>query len=608
MMRTKRTFLLLMALILVLPSFLVQSTSAESSNREEVPQQPGEFSSKDEVVYATLSPTGDQQEIYVVNIFDVVKAGKVDDYGPYTSLKNLTDLSEIVQKDEKVQFTAPKGKFYYQGNMKNEPLPWDISISYKLNGKRVTPDELLGQNGHVELSIATSANEEIDPTFFENYLLQVAITLDPEKFENIGAPDAMVANAGKNKQITFTVMPEKEGDLSVEADVKDFELAGMEISAVPSSMSIDAPDIGEMTGEMESLSDAIGDIHNGVGQLKQGISQLNQGVAALRDGSAQYQNGMSEINKASSELVAASGQINDGIATINNGLHDNMNQLDLGDFEDLPISLADLAEGLNATLDGLALLRENYSSAFNNLDAAIKAIPDYEISQAQIEELSKNLSEEDRAVLGQLMETYANAAKAKETYNSVKASFAAVDARLKELDGAIAETEETLTSISNAIASFEDIDVVESISQLQSGMSEFADNYGQFHSGLVSYTNGVGQLSSSYNELHSGIEELSGGTSELENGASQLHNGTFTLYDATSNIPVEMQEEIDKLISEYDKSDFEAVSFVSPENDKINSVQFVIKTESIQKDEQDKDEAPKEEKKGFWARLKDLFF
>ncbi|MEC5425801.1 hypothetical protein QGM71_20255 [Virgibacillus sp. C22-A2] len=46
--------------------------------------------------------------------------------------------------------------------------------------------------------------------------------------ENIQDEDGMVANAGKNKQVTITVMPEKEEELVVEVDVvEDFELDGI---------------------------------------------------------------------------------------------------------------------------------------------------------------------------------------------------------------------------------------------------------------------------------------------------------------------------------------------------------------------------------------------
>jgi len=69
-----------------------------------------------------------------------------------------------------------------------------------------------------------------------------------------------------------------------------------------------------------------------------------------------------------------------------------------------------------------------------------------------------------------------------------------------------------------------------------------------------------------------------------------------------------MQEEIDEMISQYDKSDFDPVSFVSEENDEItNSVQFVIQTDSIQPEEDTEEAEEEEENEGFWDRLLNLF-
>lgn len=77
--------------------------------------------------------------------------------------------------------------------------------------------------------------------------------------------------------------------------------------------------------------------------------------------------------------------------------------------------------------------------------------------------------------------------------------------------------------------------------------------------------------------------ELSEGTGELENGVGELQNGTAQLYEETKDLPAQMQAEIDNMIQEYDKSDYKLVSFVSQKNEKVSSVQFIIKTESFKK-------------------------
>ena len=153
----------------------------------------------------------------------------------------------------------------------------------------------------------------------------------------------------------------------------------------------------------------------------------------------------------------------------------------------------------------------------------------------------------------------------------------------------------------------ENMDGVGDFSELQKGIATLSSNYKAFHDGLVNYTDGLSKLSSSYQDLHDGIGELSRGTEDLENGVGDLHDGTKKLHEATSDLPKQMTEEIDQMISAYDKSDFDAVSFVSTKNENVNSVQFVLKTENITSEEPDTTEEHVEEEKGFWVRLIDLF-
>ena len=607
MMMRRKIILVLAAVLLILPSFLVTASANDSSEAEEevTAKKEGEVSTKDEVVYGILSATGDRQEIYVVNTLDITKEGKVVDYGSYSSLKNLTDLSELEQTDNKVKFAASEGKFYYQGNMEDAALPWDIAVTYFLDGKEISPKELAGKDGQLQIKIETSANETVNPAFFENYLLQISLTFGSEVANSIKAEDGMVANAGKNKQVTFTVMPENEEELMVQAEVDDFELNGIDITGVPSTMSIDAPDVDEMTGDMKSLTGAIAEINDGVGELGNGVSELNTGAAELHDGSAKYKNGISELDGASSELVDGSKEIKEALTALSKSLS-NAEGMDLSGIEGLVEGLTGISSGLQETKDGLATLKQNYKDAYGALDAVITAIPSA-VTNEEIQALKS--SDADQEVVGKLLETYTAAQTVKATYAEVKQGFDAVDITLGKTIGELTEMTNNLDAMANGLtSSLENMDSMEGFAQLQKGIASLSSNYKAFHSGLVDYTDGVGQLSSSYQDLHKGIGELSGGTGELENGVSELHNGTTELHQSTKDLPDQMTEEIDEMISEYDKSDFDAVSFVSDKNENVNSVQFVLKTESIKYEEPEKTKDPVEgEKEGFWARLKDLF-
>jgi len=604
MRRMKKALLVLAAAILVLPSFLA-TAAANDSQSEEPLKKEGKISSKDEVVYATLSANGDEQEIYVVNTLDVKKEGKIVDYGSYASLKNLTNVSELEQNDDKVHVTAPEGKFYYQGNMDEEPLPWEIAIAYFLDGKEISPKKLAGKDGHIEIKIETSANEKVNPAFFENYVLQISLPLDSDVFTNIKAPDGMVANAGKNHQVTFTVMPEQEEELVAEADAAGFQLDGIDITAVPSSMSIDGPDAEAMTGDMKTLSDAIADINNGIAQLNDGVSELNNGAEDLQDGSEQYKNGISSLDEASAELVNGSEEIEKALSTISESLG-NTEEMDLSGLEQFVEGLTGIADGLGETADGLTTLKQNYKNAYDALDTAMTAIPSYDISEEDVQALYESGANQE--VVGKLVETYSAAQVAKGTYAEVKQGFDAVEDTLQGVSDALAEMDSNLDTMANELASsLEDMDGIGAFAQLQEGIATLSSNYKEFHSGMKDYTDGVSELSNSYQDLHDGIVQLSGGTADLENEVGELHDGTKELYEATNDLPDQMTEEIDQMISDYDKSDFDATSFVSEENENVNSVQFVLKTASIEQEEHEPTEAAEEEEKGFWARLMDLF-
>ncbi|MCA1064058.1 YhgE/Pip domain-containing protein [Rossellomorea sp. AcN35-11] len=595
-MRKKQMRYSALALMLFLPSFLSVPAVAETA---------GEVNSKDEVVYATLNARGDLDHIYVVSTFDVEKAGRILDYGDFKSVKNLTDLKKLEQEGQKIEMEAPEGKFTYQGNMKEHAqLPWNVEVSYVLDGREVEPEELAGKNGHLEITMKTTENKRAESAFYENYLLQVSLSL-PNTYENIEAADGMVASAGKNKQVTFTVLPGKEKDLSVEADVEDFEFSGVEIAAVPSSLPIDDAGTENMTDDMSDLSKAIGTLNDGVADLKEGVSRLNTGAASLRDGSLLYKNGIRELSGSSSQIVESSSTIGDALATINQSLSENPAHMDLSALSELPAALRGLADGLQQAAGGLTTLEKNYSQAFAALDGAMEEMPASQVTEADIAALYE--SGADPQVVDQLVKSYKAAQNVKATYASVKEAFTSVSPALIQVSGSVSGMSGQLASIStNLSASLEEMDL-SGLARLQKGLSDLSAQYGEFHSGLAGYTAGVGELSTSYMNLHSGIVKLTGGTDELASGVDELHKGTRELQQETKNLPDKMEQEINKMIQEYDKSDFKPVSFVSSKNEKVSSVQFVIKTESIEKEAEEEKKAKPEKEKGFWDLLMELF-
>ncbi len=65
--------------------------------------------------------------------------------------------------------------------------------------------------------------------------------------------------------------------------------------------------------------------------------------------------------------------------------------------------------------------------------------------------------------------------------------------------------------------------------------------------------------------------------------------------------------QIDEMINSISGGDKEVRSFVSEQNTNIDSVQFVIKTDPIEKPEVEQEAVVEEEKPSFWQKLLRLF-
>ena len=274
---------------------------------------------KDENIYGILKQDGSIDNMYVVNQFEVTKAGYITDLGIYEDVENLTNTEEVEIYDGKIKVYADKGNFYYQGTNCFSYLPWDFDINYYLNGEKADIDELKGADGEVKIKIKSSKNEEADDTFYENYMLQVSLTLDNEKAKNVVCGDATVADAGESRQYNYTVMPEDDANITLKADVTDFEMDGISIAAIPFTMSVDMPDSDSMLKGMSKLSDGVNDLDDGVGELRDGVNEYVDGISEFNDALEIVATNLEKVSDGGNELSDGSSKIAEGLEKVSEG-------------------------------------------------------------------------------------------------------------------------------------------------------------------------------------------------------------------------------------------------------------------------------------------------
>jgi len=305
---------------------------------------------KQEVVYINLNADGSVSEICVVNIFELDESGQIIDYGDYSALRNMTSNDKITFENETVRIDTKAGKLYYEGTLNKNVIPWIFSFRYYIDGTEYRAEEIAGKDGTLKIAVSIRKNPDCNSTFFDNYGLQASVTLDTELCKNIVADGATAANVGKNRQLTYTILPGTEKEIEITADVTDFEMTAIAINGLPLNMEIDIDGVNsdELTAEINKLKDA-------VKELDDGATELKDGAEDLRDGAEELKNGVTDLNKGAGEFVDGADELKGGVEDLYNGaadLNSGANELISGSAT-LSDGASELSNGANDLYDGI---------------------------------------------------------------------------------------------------------------------------------------------------------------------------------------------------------------------------------------------------------------
>lgn len=564
--------------------------------------------SKDESVYAALDADGSVKGVYIVNRFELTSPGTITDYGDYSAVENLTDTSAIKNNDGVITAQATGLNFDYKGTLAKSELPWNVSVTYELDGKKIAPADLAGKSGAVKIHIGTSKNDAFDPAFYDNFTLQIALKIDTSIGSDIQASGATVADAGSYKTISYIALAGNDVDATVSATVTEFTLPGISVNAVPLSMGLSLPDTDGMVGQFQTLADALTELDEGVGSLQDGVGTLKDGSSSLVSGSSAIEEGLAGLSDGSVAIVDGSQGFKDALDAIVAALEgETSGGIDLSGLTQLPEALRQIAGGLDTMASELGTLNQNYAMAHGALGDSVQGIPTSTMTQQKIDAL-RAAAPGEQGTIDELVAGYEAAQTVKETYTSVEPVFDAVTPALTGVQDGLATSSGTLNTIAANIES--SLAGLSGLDQLVQALEMLAQQYGYFHAGLVSFMSGLQMLASQYAAFHTGVESFDAGIASLYQGVSELHGGTTQMSEGVAGLPETVQAEIDSLIGQYDKSDFAPVSFASAKNTNIGSVQFVMQGDAIEKNEQPKQTNVQEEQaqeQTFWDRLMALF-
>lgn len=393
---------------------------------------------KEENIYANLSKDGEVEEIYVVNGYELSRKTDIIDYGDYTAVRNLTSSSEISNQDGRIETTADQGKFYYQGNLAHNDLPWLIGIDYELNGKKISADVLAGKSGALKITIMTAQNRNVEQDFFDNYLLQATVTLNTDMCTNIEAEGATLANVGNKKQIVYNIMAGQEKTVEITAQVKDFEMDAISFSGVPMSFDVNADnfDTSELTNKTSDITGAVRDLDEGADTLVNGTENLMNGAEQYAAGIDLLQGGTAALTAGVRELDQHSAPLNTGVMMLTEGTYSL-----LDGTEDLDNGISAYTSGTSEASAGADILAEKTK----DLPGLMSTLSD---ALGKLQQAGEQLADADSGAVAQI-----NAAldQISAGLTGMESGLTAMDSSLSAMAGGLEELEPNLLRLINGL-------------------------------------------------------------------------------------------------------------------------------------------------------------
>ncbi len=504
---------------------------------------------KNETVYSLLGYDGSAGAIYVVNQLN----GGYSDYGSYSEIVNLSTGSTPVVDGDKITFPDEnvEGGLYYQGTMEGQ-LPLTFAIAYYLDGVKVCGESLGGASGHLKITLDCAQNTLCDESVRKGLMAQITMNLDLNLARNVSAGDATTVITGNTMSVAFTVLPDGEGSFAVEADVTNFEM------------------------------DAIT------------VTLLQGGLAGITDSIDEYEAGFDDMLTGADDMVDGTSELKDGVSTLAGGMGDLYRGL-----KSLKLYGCDMVTGMQTYADGL----KQYTQGVSDLAAASDAV------KSGLDTLAGNggaLAESLSQLSGSVSSMASNGdllALAQSLASSDDPAVQALAQGTLQMLGGLDEVSDGLDEVSGGVDSYAD------------GVQQAAAQYGDFNDGFAQLAAQGDGLSSGYNDILSGAEQYITGVGSSASGA-------YKIYDAINGLPDNIQELIDGqaefrdgIASAKDELQSEteglsasiAVSFASPEKNHPNSVQYVLRTPSIEKPEAQTETQDTQQEETFFTRLWDLF-
>lgn len=554
--------------------------------------------SKDETVYAVLEPDGSVRSTTVSeHLYNAGGLSSVIDHTTLTDIVNTESTAEFTQNGENLIWNTDDTDVYYKGST-DQQLPIAAAVTYTLDGVEKPLEELLGQSGHlvvtVQLTNQTAEKLTVDGkerTIVTPFVTAVGVILGQDA-TNVDAQHGLLESAAKSSVAAFVTLPGVrealngllpssvsaledylQDTVTVEADVEHLTAPQIMIASAASAEALgqgdifDLGDVSTLTDGIAQLNDAMQQLLTGAAQLVDGAGQLASGSVQLLDGANQLDNGLGQLVEGldtltsnNAALTAGAQQVADGVlasasqSLMENGLIDAPMTWD--NYEaviDEVLQLGDrtLAAGRKKMVRTIQAQAPQFKASWLDLALYLSATQtgsDLEAALRLIQSFSPSV------LVGWLQ---------KVTDPNAQQVIHDELALQTEQSDDIASVRELKTNLAN-------------IQFFVSSVQQYADGVAQAADGAHAAKDGSAQLASGAQALYDGANQLLAGTVQMSGGLNQFNTeGISQLTGALDTDQLHaLQTVLDAMLQRMQDYD----GFAGTPEGAVSTVKFIYKT------------------------------
>ena len=279
---------------------------------------------KSETVRIKADPYGNKKEVTVETTLKALKEGDtIEDFTTLTDIKNKEGDEEYTLSEDGTIIWQNKGSdIKYRGKTDKE-LPITVKVTYYLDGKQVTAQEIAGKAGNVKIrfdyqnnTAAYFTEDGVKTKATVPFAAISAVFLDGEKFANVDVENGKAVKADGSVVAMGYALPGLSRGLNLKGyePTKEIDLPEyVEISAYTTDFQIEYTATVFTNGLFEDIKNSdlkdIDDLRTDLDDMQQGVDKMSDAGGKLSDGFAEFKKYLKEYTDNVDLLSKWSGSV-----------------------------------------------------------------------------------------------------------------------------------------------------------------------------------------------------------------------------------------------------------------------------------------------------------